>query len=263
MAEQMTMEQQAAAIDATDTGAQGSEPQSGAQSAAQQSQPANFDPAEFRQFMAEYRQHQNQINSQLGNFSKKQSELDKFLAKQNQPQSPAEWSKLDDLTRKQTRAIVKAAFEEEFGDDMKNWNGVHQSFQAQEQNNRIMGIANQALGEDYGKYDKILGSLYLSVKQGAEAGDPNAERFLKEIRETESGVYRLVEMAKAQASQSLQAQSQQAAQQREGRAQRTSTAVGGNRQAQSGTGADGLPTDKAERRKAIAAQIDEFNQRQG
>ena len=262
MAEQMTMEQQASAIDAAEAGAgeNGSEQNAGSQSS-QQQQPANtgFDPAEFRAFMAEYRQHQNQINSQLGNFSKKQSELDKFLAAQNKPQAPADWTKLDDQTRKATRAIIRAAWEEEFGDKAKAWDGVHESWQQQEQNNRIMSIANQALGVDYGKYDQTLGALYLQVKQSAESGDQNAARFLKEIRETDSGVRMLVEMAKQQVAQSMQGQSEKAKLEQEGKAKRAATGVGGGRPQTGGSRGDGLPADKAERMAEMRRRIDEAN----
>lgn len=229
-----------------------------------QGQSPTIDPGEFKAFMEEMKQFRNQASSQLGQFGKRTSELDKFIAEQRAPktQTPQSWATLDEAVKKSTREIVRQAWEAEFGDKVKNWDGVHESFQTQERNNRIMSIANTALGADFVKYDNALGGIYLQVKEAAKNGNEDAERFLKEIHETESGVYRLLQMAQAQVSQNLQAQSEKAKLEQEGKAKRAASGVGGGRVQSTSSGADGLPADKAERRKAIAAQIDAFNAQQ-
>ena len=263
----MTMEKQAQAIDAAEAeSAAGQSESQGAQGAAggqtqQQQQPA-FNPTELQAFMREQREYQNRINSQLGNFSKKQSELDKFLTAQNQPKTPQSWEKLDEATRRATEELVSHIVESRFGEKFKTWDSVHDGWQTYQENTRVESMAHQILGSEFDKYDAALGQIYLQVKAQADQGNPQAAAFLKEIRTTESGVYRLVDMAKAQISQTLNAQSEKARLEQEGKAKRAATGVGGSRQVQTGAGADGLPTDKAERRKAIAAQIDEFNKAQ-
>jgi len=271
MAEQGMMEQQASQLDAAyqaenaaaQSGAQGNQGnQDAVVNRTQQQQEPAFNPAEFKAFMDEFKQFRNQTSSQLGNFSKKQSELDKFLATQSARPTPQSWDKLDEATRKATEELVSHIVESRYGDKFKTWDSTHESWQEMQANNRVEGLAHQILGKDYEKYDEALGNIYIQVRTQADQGDKQAQEFLKDIRTTGSGVYRLVDMAKSQISQSLQNQSEQAKADQEAKARRAASGVGGSRATQTGTGADGLPTDKAERRKAIAAKIDEFNKAQ-
>lgn len=264
---EQTMEQQAAALDnayAADgaTGTQQESQQKNNGSSAAPTQPANgFNPEEFRAFMAEVRADRNRINSQLGQFGKRTSELDRFLAEQNKPKSPQSWDKLDAPTQAATRELVKHLVEELYGEKFKSWDNMHSTFREQERNGRILGIANQILGEKYKEYDKALGDIYTDIKMAAQGGNTGAERFLKDIHESDSGVYRLVEMAKAKVSQGIQAQGDRAKIEREQAAQRAANGVRGNAQAPNGKRGDGLPADKAERQRTVAAMIDEANKR--
>ncbi len=264
MSEELTLEQQAAAIDnananpATEQVAQAQT----TEQPAQQQAPANITADEFKQFMQQFQSFQNQTQSQLGNFSKKQSELDKFLTSQNKTQAPKSYADLKPEEQASLKELVKHLVGEDlFKDKFERLDKIAESYEAQERNGRILSVANGVLGADFEKYNMPLGDLYIRVKQAAASGDQSAERFLNEIHTTESGVYRMIEMVKAQVSQSLQAQSEKAKLEQEAKAKRAASGVGGGRVQSTSNGADGLPTDKAARMAAMAALIDQGNAR--
>ncbi len=268
--EQIAAQIDAAEADASQSGSEGASNGVGGQSNSQQ-QLANMDPAELKAFMEEFRasknedkQWRNQLNSRLGNYDKKTSELDKYLAQQNKPQTPASWSKLDEATKAATKEIVQAAWEEKYGDDWKSFGEVKQSFQERQENDRVEGLCHRILGAEYSKYDEALGNIYTQVKQAAAQGDPGATGFLKEIRTTESGVYRMVQLAQAEVSKNLNTQSAQATQELSAKSGKAAKGVGGNSRTTTNSKlrADGLPDDKAERQAFLAAKLDEYDQQQ-
>ncbi len=206
------------------------------------------------------REEFNRANSELGQLRKMRSEFEGYKKTQNQPTVPKSWQELDEPTRKATAEMVEHIFREKYGDRFDKYDKVAEGYEVQERNTRILGLATEILGSEFEKYNKPLGDIYSKVKQDASAGDTRAERFLNEIHNTDSGVFRLIDMAKAQASQSMQAQSEKAKLEQEAKAKRVSTNVGGGKPVTSSgnIGKDGLPTDKAEKLAAMRSQLDDY-----
>jgi hypothetical protein len=266
VSEEMSMEQMAAAIDAADQGTQAA---AGAEQNAQtqgnendgngrsaQGQEPAFDTRELRAFMEQQRQFQNRINSELGGFRKRASEMDKYLNQTKQAQAPKSFSELPEQDQKSARELIKHLVEQEFGERFKSYDGMLDGYQLQRRNERIMDIARSALGDKFGELDGELGNAYMMVKNASEQGNHQAETLLNEIHSTESGVYRLIDIARNRYAQSMQTQSNQAKLEQEGKAKRAASGVGGSKTTQNSNGADGLPTDAKDRQKAIADVLD-------
>lgn len=256
------MQDAATQLDAADQGANLEPVEQGAaqekQPAAQQAQEPTFDAVKFQE---EYRQEMNRIkadlnraNSELGQFRKQQSESAKAAP---QTQVPKSWQDLDEQTRKATQEMVMHIVREQMGDKFKTIEELAAERETRKIETHVLGTASSILGADFEKMNKDLGDVYAAVKGLANQGDQEAQEFLQEIHTTKSGVHRLVDIAKAKVSQSMQAQSEKAKLEQEAKAKRVSTVTGGGKPVAVGVGKDGLPTDKAERMKAIAAKLDE------
>ncbi len=221
----------------------------------QQAAPTFDAQKEYQQLLERF----NQTNSEVGKFRKMQSEFDamkKAQATQTQT-APKSWQDLDEATRAATMDMVMHIVNEKMGDRFGKYDKVAEGYEVQERNTRIVGLATDILGADYEKYNKPLGDIYGAVKKFAEEGDDRAAKFLEEIHSTESGVYRLIDIAKSQVSQTMQAQSEKAKLEQEGKAKRVSMGVGGGKATPTSVGKNGLSTDKTERLAQMRGALDE------
>ena len=280
----MAVEEALAALNAAEAG-QGSDSQSGSEGqggsaqgnqnqAGQQAQSGNgsqgSEPTlqQLAQMIQEMRGGQNRFVSEFSNFRKSQSEWDKQrsqmekLLQQQTNTAPKSWAELPPEQQKATDDLLTHRLRELFGltpefkDKWSKYDAVESGYTSDRNNNRIVGLASQILGADFDKFNPAMGDIYLQIKQAAERGDPGAQRFQQEILQTESGVYRLVDMAKAAVAQSMQNQSAQAKAEQDAKAGRVSASVGSRNAPARSVDANNLPTDKDAKRKAVAELLD-------
>lgn len=182
----------------------------------------------------EARQQLNSMRSEFGKFRQMQSEWDKQKT-QTQNQTPASWQQLDEKVRQQTKEIVKAAWEEQYG---KDWAGIQDNmnqFASTRQQQEVLTDVQRIAGKDFAQLDDIMGNIYLGAKRAAENGDQEAAAFIKELSETKSARYRLVDMARATFQNSQQAKSQTAQTQQQQARNNAATAVKRSTQASTQT----------------------------
>jgi hypothetical protein len=212
---------------------------------------------------------QNRFVSEFSNFRKSQSEWDKQrsamekLLQQQSNTAPKSWAELPREQQQATDDLLKHRLFDLFGitpehkDRWAKYDAMESGYTSDRNNSRIVGLASQILGADFEKFNPAMGDIYLQVKAAAERGDPGAQRFQQEILQTESGVYRLIDMAKATVAQSMQAQSDQATAQQSAKAGRVSASVGSRNAPARNVDANNLPTDKDAKRKAVADLLDQ------
>ena len=156
------------------------------------------------------KQSLNPIQAELGQLRKFRSEYDKTKTQQQNQPAP-EWAQLDEATRKQTKAILKAAWEEDYGTDWKTMKEERQQFNDERQKWQAITQVQRIAGKDWNdEFDDKAGEIIANAQKAANNGDEGAEQFLKEFRETRSGKQVLVDMVRAQLRGSAEAQSQQA-----------------------------------------------------
>jgi hypothetical protein len=85
-----------------------------------------------------------------------------------------------------------------------------QTFESTQKQQAVMASVQQIAGKDFNDLDDIMGDIYRGAKQAADNGNEDAADFIKELFETKSARYRLVEMARSQHRNSLEQQSQKA-----------------------------------------------------
>lgn len=188
--------------------------------------PQSQDANQLNQMIQEaIRQAMNPVQAELGKFRRLQSEFDKQKNQQAAYQPPKAWADLDEATRKQTQDIIDAAWREKYGKQWESVQGELEEFRSEKQQRTVMNDVQRIAGKDFSELDDIMGNIYTSAKKAADQGDEDAAEFIKELFETKSARYRLVEMARAQKRGSLESQSQEAQNVQAQARKRVSTAV--------------------------------------
>jgi hypothetical protein len=203
----------------------------------------------------------NRISSELGGTRKLQSEFDKFRQAQTQQTqtAPKSWDELDEPSKKTTQEILDHWFRENYGKKLEAYEAMHSSWQEQQQARQVENIARQELGADFDKFNPVMYEIVESIKALAETGREDAQKFLTELKSTESGVHRLIGMARAQLAQSVEAKNQKVTQDQEQKAKRAAVQVGGTKTAPSTVDAQGLPKKGSEGRlEAMESLLDKL-----
>ena len=203
-------------------------------------------------------QHLNPIRAEFGKFRQIQSEWDK--TKNQQANQPApEWASLDEAARKQTRAIIKAAWDEEYGKDWTSMRQEREEFNSERQKWQSITAVQRIAGADWNDdFDEKAGDIIKKAMQDANNGDENASQFLKEFNETRAGKQVLVDMVRAQIRGSMTAQSQQAQNQQAQARKSASTAVSRPGQTNAPSNIDSVSKirDPKERLKVLQSMMD-------
>ena len=189
-----------------------------------------FDQAKMEaMFKGILEQQLNPVRATMGKLGQMQSEWDKQKQQASAYKAPASWEQLDPESRKTTSEIIKAAWQEQFGekwDQLSTWQQQQQeASQKQETFQSVMAMA----GEDFKSLDPIMGNIYREAQQAANNGDQRAARFIQELMTTDSGKYRLVDIARQMHKQTLEANGQQAQQTQADARKRASTSVQASR----------------------------------
>ncbi len=255
-------------IDGPDAGQDGANQveQEVSQDPTPKTEPTSIDPAEFRKIVEElngFKTNFNRVNSELGNFRKTQADFEKFRqTNSNTNTTPKSWSELDEATRKQSVEMMRHIIENELGykERFEKYDSVAEGYTTNERRTQIVGLAQGILGSEFEKYNDEMGHIVTTARKAAESGDPRAARFMEELNSgSESAVYRLADLAKANLAKSIQAQSEKAKLEQEQKAKRVSTGVGGAKSpAGAGSGKNGLPVDKGERLAKMREALDDY-----
>lgn len=208
--DEMVME----AVSGEQTSAPAETGESQEQTAPEQSQAAQpsggFDEAKLQALLDKVLMEKlNPIQSELGQVRKFRSEWSKAQNGQ-QKQVPQSWQALPEDQQKAFREMMRHAWEQEFGDD---WQAIQQERQQAQQFQQVRNIdqtAREYAGAEYDKLDPILGSLLTDLKAKAQSGDQRAARFVQEVYSTESGVLRLVDLAKQEYAKTIQSKQAEA-----------------------------------------------------
>lgn len=195
--------------------APGTEPTATEQTATNEAPPEAGKPAEDpdAKYKALLEQALNPLKSELGQLRKLRSEWSRSQQSQTaQRQAPPSYAQMTPEQQAEFRAMMKHAWQEEFGADWEAIQSERQNAQKFNQRAEIYSIAEDYAGEQFKTLDPIMGDLLKSIRAKADEGDTRAQRFYKEIYETESGVLRLVDLAKQEYAKSVQGQAVQAEQ---------------------------------------------------
>lgn len=249
---EQTTEQAKAALEAAEAGnipneeggqVEATEPESPAQPS------TGIDEAKFKAMFEEMlKQSLNPIQSELGQLRKVRSEFSKLQQNNNQVQSPKSWEELDPQTRQSTKELIQHLLEKELGysERFQKYDSMIEKQEKAERQSYTLDVVRDYVGTDFDNLDPIMGKLLREVQGAAKSGNESAQRFLWEFENTDSGIYRLADIAKAEYAKSLEGKSAQAKNEQAERAKKASTAVGGAKPAPASTGADGGPTDPKE-----------------
>lgn len=220
----------------------------------------------FSKLEQEFKQNFNRVFSELGGVRNLRSEFDKLTQAQKQQiqQAPKSWAELDEQSQKVTREILRHVLQEEFGDKFKAVDTLQEQWQQQQSAQKVESLAREEFGQEFDKYNPVLYEIVESVKALAQQGRPDAQKFLEELKTTESGAYRLFGMARAQMAQSLQAKNEKANQEQEQKAKRAAVGVGGTKSAPSTVDSMGLPKKgSANRLEAMEAMLEKLESQRG
>lgn len=260
--EDQTLEEAKAALEAAEAGTPTEQPQEGEPKEQPPQATPGFDEAKLKAMLDEMlKQSLNPIQSELGQLRKVRSEFSKLQQNNNQVQAPKSWGELDPQTQQSTKELFQHLLEKEFGyaERFQRYDSALERQEKAERQDYTLDVTRQYLGSDFDNLDPIMGKLLSQAKQAAKSGDEGAQRFLWEFENTDSGIYRLADIAKAEYAKSLEGKSAQAKNDQAERAKKASTAVGSAKPAPSSVGADG-PSDPAEWMKWAKAKLMEADQ---
>lgn len=238
--------------------------QEGSANGAEPQSAANTDP--YGERFSKLEQMLNRINSELGGTRKLRSEFDQFRQAQTQQTqtAPKSWAELDEPTQKATREILLHVLQEELGPKLKDYDTMHSTYQEQQSLARVGEMARAEFGDEFDKYNPVMGEIYQALKGMAANGSEDASKFLTELKTTDSAAYRLFGMARQKMSESVQAKNEQVTKQQEEKAKRASVGVGGSKVAPSNVDTLGLPKKGSEGRlEAMEAALDKAMAQRG
>jgi hypothetical protein len=209
---------------------------------------------EIKQLKAEL----NRINSEFGQFRKQRS-LES--SKPVQPQLPPSWSNLKPEEQTQLKELVKASLMQD-----EDWQAVQESRQAfqqmQEQQQvsqqveKVESLAKSFAGDLFKELDPIMGNLYEDFKKKAQEGDEEAAQIVWEARNTRGGIKYLVDLAKQQYSETVQAKGNEAKAQQAATAKKVGVTLGASTQAAPQTDMlKNLPKDPAKAAEMLREEL--------
>jgi hypothetical protein len=239
---EITMDQAAAMIDADERGEEVTAPPQ--EELKQDAEPKletapAFDESKMKAMFEEMLNQQlsraiGPIKSELGKFRQVQSEFDRFKNQINQPQVPRTWQELDPQSQQATDELLKHRFGALFADELKAIKEL-KSWQQEQVESRERETASQETdailrnlaGDKYSEVEPLAGKIFLAATQAANMGDESAQKFISELYATESGKYRLAQMALAEYSRTLEAKAEKVKGDQANKAKKVSTGVGG------------------------------------
>ena len=202
----------------------------------------------------------NPIQSELGQFRKVRSEFEQFKNQkpQNVTQPPTSWAELNQDQQKATRDLVNHLIQDILGEKLGKYDKALEGFESQQSVQSVMGIAQNYAGADFEKLNPIAGKLFTEISKAAAEGNDSAAVFINEINTTQSGVMRLIDMARQEYAKSVDAQSSKAKAEQEAKAKRAGTALGATGQGGAPkTSLDNLPKDPKEKLKMLEQMMKE------
>ncbi len=174
-------------------------------------------------------QELNQLKSEMGQFRKMRSELSQ--RQETKPAPPASWAQMTPEQQKELRDLVKLSLE---GDD--DWKAVQtsrQQFAEMQQQQQMVAqiqgvesLAKQYAGDLHSKLDPIMGRMYEEFKKKADEGDEESAQLIHEFKTTRTGIKYLVDLAKQEYSQSIEAKGEQAKTQQAAQARKAGVTLG-------------------------------------
>jgi hypothetical protein len=195
------------------------------------------------------KQELNPVQSELGQLRKVRSEFEKMRASQNQPTTPQSWASMKPEEQAQVLELVEHAWKQKYGSD---WEAIQKERQETSQYRAVESVVNLAkelAGNQWDDLDPIMEKIYNGILEKSQSGDEKSRRIAWEVANTHSGVAYLVQLAKQELSQTVQATEQKATSQRQAQAKKAGTALNAA-PSNAGSDADGLealknlPTDK-------------------
>lgn len=173
----------------------------------------------------------NPIQSEVGQFRKVRSEWDKQRAASKTEQVPQTIAQMTPEQMQASRDLVKHLFEEMYGEQFNALTARNEEMERQSQRMSIVDTAREYAGAQYAELDPVIGNLFTELKAKADAGDQRAARFVDEIYSTESGVLRLVDLAKQEHAKTIEARKASTATQQAQSRKNAATAIGNTNQA--------------------------------
>ncbi len=160
------------------------------------------------QLTPEFDKRLTPISRELGQFRKLQSELAKKPQQEYKP--PTVWNELDPAQQQAYEALVDHIFQQKYGKQFTQMSEAMQGYQSQQLYSQREQIAKSYAGNDWQKLDKFAGDIYREAVDAEKNGDENARVFLDEFDTTQSGVMRLVDLARQRAGKEVENQNKEA-----------------------------------------------------
>lgn len=210
-------------------------------------------PVQERSETEMLKQELNRLKSQMGQLNKLRSE---FSKPQETKQTPQSWAQMTPEQQAAMLELVDHAWSQKYGADWKEIQEAKEERRITAQIQSVENFSRQFAGDLHKELDPIMGRIYVELRDKANSGDDDAAQIVHEIQTTRFGVKYLVDLAKQEYSQSIEAKGQQAQAAQAASAKRAGVTLGQTPQTPpKGDILKNLPSDPAKAAEMLRAEL--------